>query len=107
MFCSISLLQVHQSSCKERSFMKKITQKRKQDRSGSKPHYKKIANREYKSTIFCMLFREKEKLLSLYNAVNNTSNAYVPIFLKITLWKMLSYWQLTNVSAMAYFQISC
>ena len=53
--------------------MKKITQKRKQDRSGSKPHYKKTANREYKSTIFCMLFREKEKLLSLYNAVNHSS----------------------------------
>ncbi len=30
------------------------------------------ANREYKSTMFCMLFRDKKELLELYNAVNRT-----------------------------------
>lgn len=30
-------------------------------------------NRKYKDTIFRMLFKEKENLLSLYNAVNGTS----------------------------------
>lgn len=30
------------------------------------------ANREYKSTMFCMLFREKKELLELYNAVNHS-----------------------------------
>ena len=33
---------------------------------------KVTANREYKSTIFSMLFKDKEKLLSLYNALNNS-----------------------------------
>ena len=33
---------------------------------------KVTANREYKSTIFSMLFKDKEKLLSLYNAPNNS-----------------------------------
>ena len=28
------------------------------------------ANREYKSTVFSQLFKDKEKLLSLYNALN-------------------------------------
>lgn len=32
-------------------------------------------NRQYKSTMFCMLFREKKKLLELYNAVNHSSYA--------------------------------
>ena len=32
------------------------------------------ANRQYKDTVFRMLFSEKENLLSLYNAV--TGNAY-------------------------------
>ena len=31
------------------------------------------ANREYKSTIFAQLFKEKKKLLSLYNALNNSN----------------------------------
>jgi len=30
-------------------------------------------NREYKDTMFRMIFREKKELLSLYNAVNNSS----------------------------------
>ena len=30
------------------------------------------ANRTYKDTVFRMLFREKENLLSLYNAVNHS-----------------------------------
>ena len=30
-------------------------------------------NREYKSTIFAQLFKEKKKLLSLYNALNNSN----------------------------------
>ncbi len=30
------------------------------------------ANREYKDTMFRMIFREKRELLSLYNAVNNS-----------------------------------
>ena len=29
-------------------------------------------NRKYKDTLFCMLFKEKKKLLSLYNALNGT-----------------------------------
>ena len=33
---------------------------------------KVTANRECKSTIFSMLFKDKEKLLSLYNALNNS-----------------------------------
>lgn len=31
------------------------------------------ANREYKDNVFRMIFSEKEELLSLYNAVNNTN----------------------------------
>lgn len=31
------------------------------------------AQRGYKDTVFCMLFREKKELLSLYNAVNKTA----------------------------------
>lgn len=31
-----------------------------------------IAKREYKDTIFRMIFKEKKELLSLYNAVNNS-----------------------------------
>lgn len=30
------------------------------------------ANRQYKSTMFCMLFRDKKELLELYNAVNHS-----------------------------------
>lgn len=30
-------------------------------------------NREYKSTMFCMIFKEKEELLELYNAVNHSA----------------------------------
>ena len=30
------------------------------------------ANREYKSTLFCMLFRDRKELLELYNAVNHS-----------------------------------
>lgn len=29
--------------------------------------------RNHKDTVFCMLFKEKENLLSLYNAVNKTN----------------------------------
>ena len=31
------------------------------------------ANREYKSTVFAQLFKDKKKLLSLYNALNNSN----------------------------------
>lgn len=31
------------------------------------------ANREYKSTLFCMAFKDRKDLLELYNAVNNTN----------------------------------
>lgn len=34
---------------------------------------KVTANREYKSTIFSMLFKHKKKLLTLYNALNNSN----------------------------------
>ena len=30
------------------------------------------ANREYKSTMFCMIFQDKQQLLELYNAVNHS-----------------------------------
>ena len=30
------------------------------------------ANREFKSTVFCLLFRDKRKLLELYNAMNHS-----------------------------------
>ena len=30
-------------------------------------------NREYKSTVFAQLFKDKKKLLSLYNALNNSN----------------------------------
>lgn len=33
---------------------------------------KPIANRQYKNTIFQMLFHQKKELLSLYNALNNS-----------------------------------
>lgn len=33
-----------------------------------------IPNREYKSTVFAMLYRDKERLLSLYNALNHTGH---------------------------------
>ncbi len=32
-----------------------------------------IINREYKSTLFCMAFKDKKDLLKLYNAVNDTN----------------------------------
>ena len=32
-----------------------------------------IANREYKSTVFSMLFKEKKLLLGLYNALNGSN----------------------------------
>lgn len=32
-------------------------------------------NRQYKSTMFCMIFREKKELLELYNAVNHSTYA--------------------------------
>ena len=31
------------------------------------------ANREYKSSVFSMLFNDKDKLLTLYNALNNSN----------------------------------
>ena len=31
------------------------------------------ANREYKSTVFSKLFKNKENLLALYNALNNSN----------------------------------
>ena len=31
------------------------------------------ANREYKSTVFSKLFKNKENLLTLYNALNNSN----------------------------------
>ena len=34
---------------------------------------KLVANREYKDTVFRMLFSEKKELLSLYNALSGTS----------------------------------
>ena len=33
-----------------------------------------IPNREYKSTVFAMLYRDKKRLLSLYNALNHTGH---------------------------------
>ena len=33
---------------------------------------KLTANREYKSTVFSKLFKDKKKLLTLYNALNNS-----------------------------------
>jgi len=35
------------------------------------------ANREYKDTVFRMIFKEKEALLSLYNALNHTNHTDV------------------------------
>ena len=32
-----------------------------------------IANRKYKDTVFRMLFSDRKNLLSLYNAINETS----------------------------------
>ncbi len=32
-----------------------------------------IANRKYKDTVFRMLFSDRKNLLSLYNAINQTS----------------------------------
>ena len=33
----------------------------------------KAVNREYKSTVFCMIYRDKRKLLELYNAMNHSN----------------------------------
>lgn len=38
-----------------------------------KPESYIAVNRQYKSTMFCMLFREKANLLELYNAVNHST----------------------------------
>lgn len=46
------------------------TNKIKTDTTGT---YRTAVNRNYKDTVFRMLFREKENLLSLYNALNGTS----------------------------------
>lgn len=43
--------------------------KRKQENHQLYP----AANREYKSTLFCMAFKDRKDLLELYNAVNNTN----------------------------------
>ena len=48
-------------------------------------------NREYKSSIFAMLFRDKTKLLELYNAISGTS--YTDrICLRSLPWRTLSTW---------------
>ena len=50
--------------------------KQKKKRMGYAPRIKKVhfqkMNRNYKDTLFCMLFRDKQRLLSLYNAVNHS-----------------------------------
>lgn len=56
---------------------------------------KVIANREYKDTVFRMLFSEKKELLSLYNAVNGTSYEY-PDELEITTLKNAIYMTVKN-----------
>ena len=56
---------------------------------------KVTANREYKDTVFRMLFSEKKELLSLYNAVNNTSYDN-PDELQITTLKNAIYMTVKN-----------
>lgn len=52
--------------------------RKKQRKTISKPHRKTISqnssvNRKYKDTLFRMIFRDRKNLLSLYNALNNSS----------------------------------
>ena len=52
-------------------------------------------NREYKSSIFAMLFRDKTKLLELYNAISGT-NYTDPDILKIVTLENAIYMGLKN-----------
>ena len=59
-------------------------------------HTEQAVNRKYKDTLFRMLFKEKENLLELYNALNKT--AYTDVNgLEITTLEnaiyMLSMWK--------------
>ena len=54
-----------------------------------------VANREYKDTVFRMLFSEKSELLSLYNALNGTSYED-PKELEITTLKNAIYMTVKN-----------
>ncbi len=57
-----------------------------------------LVNRAYKDTIFRMLFKDKENLLSLYNAVNGT--AYdEPEKLEIVTLENAVYMSMKNVHA--------
>ncbi|MBO5509206.1 MAG: hypothetical protein J5962_01970, partial [Lachnospiraceae bacterium] len=56
---------------------------------------KLTAKREYKDTVFRMLFSEKKELLSLYNAVNDTSYDN-PDELQITTLKNAIYMTVKN-----------
>lgn len=52
--------------------------RKKQRKTISKTHRKTISqnssvNRKYKDTLFRMIFRDRKNLLSLYNALNNSS----------------------------------
>lgn len=53
------------------------------------------ANREYKDTVFRMLFSDKKELLSLYNALNGT-NYESPEDLEITTLKNAIYMTAKN-----------
>lgn len=65
-----------------------------------------MAERNYKDTVFRMLFREKSALLSLYNAVNKTNFTNVDD-LEITTLKNAVYMGMKNdVSCMFAFELS-
>lgn len=55
----------------------------------------KAVNREYKSTVFCMIYRDKRKLLELYNAMNH-SNYTDPEALEIVTLENAIYMSMKN-----------
>lgn len=58
-------------------------QKTNERKAGAAATDSTTAARNYKDTVFRMLFREKENLLSLYNALNGTSYTDIDV-LEIT-----------------------
>lgn len=56
---------------KKRSTKKRTM--RNQAVNGKKGNKKNTVNREYKSTMFAMIYRDRRELLQLYNAMNNTN----------------------------------
>ena len=74
---------------------KKRKQNRRQESAGQNRREYPVPNREYKSSVFIMLFSEKKELLELYNAVSG-KNYEDPELLEINTLKNAIYMAIQN-----------